>query len=467
MSRLTVFLSALLLIAAPALARPALARGTVQPPSPLPPVSSGHPGAADQVQRVVSPNGIEIWLVEDHRLPLLSLAFAFRGGMSLDPPEKAGLAHFVSGVLDEGAGPRDSQAFQKTLADNAIELSFAADRDQFEGSVKTLTAHRDLAAELLHDGLTSPHLEARDVDRVRDQILAQIKRNLADPEWVTQRAFNNTVFQGHPYGQPGYGTLDTVPKIVPDDLRAYVKDHFGRDQLLVTATGDIDAAALGTMVDRVFGDLPARAAPFTVPDVQPEGVGKVYVVDKPIPESVLLLGAAGIKREDPDWYAAEVMNYTLGGGGFNSRLMEEVRAKRALTYGISSSLVPYQHSSLLIISGSTKNEDAGQALDLVDKELTRMAAGGVTPDELRDAKIYLTGSIPLDMTSTMGVAEMLLNLRIGHRPIDFLKTFGAHMDAVTQEDVARVANRLLPPAGFAEVILGKPEGVTATAAVPQ
>ena len=436
---------------------PAVARTPVQAESLQP---------ASHVVKVVSPGGLEIWLVEDHRLPILSLSFAFRGGMALDPAGKPGVAHFVSGVLDEGSGPRDSQAYQSALADNAISLSFSADRDSFDGQVRTLTTHRELAMELLHDSLTTPHLDPKDVDRIRDQIVSEIKQNMANPEWVAQRNFNNIVFHGHPYGQPGYGSLETVAQITPDDLREFVKAHLGRDQLLVTATGDIDAGALGALCDKVFGDLPAKAAPFTIPEAHPQAAGQTYVVDKPIAESVLLMGASGPKRDDPDWYAAEIMNYALGGGGFNSRLMEEVRAKRALTYGIESSLVPYQHAGLIVIQGSTRNEDAAQAAGVVKAQLARIAGDGISDAELRDAQTYLTGSLPLRMTSTMRVAELLLSLRLNNLPVDFLDQVDAKLRQVTRDDVRRVAKRFLAPESFTTVVLGQPTGITASGALP-
>ena len=421
-----------------------------------------HSAGAIEVKPVTSPGGTEIWLVEDHRLPILSLSFAFKGGISLDPEGKAGLTHFVSGMLDEGAGPRDSETFQTTLADNAISLSFSAGRDSFVGDVRTLTTHTDLVAELLHDALTSPHLNPPDVERIRDDLLAEIKQNMADPNWVAQRTFNGAVFAGHPYGQPGHGSLESIAAITPDDLKTYIQAHFGRDQLVVTATGDIDAAALGQLVDRIFGDLPPKAAPFTIPEVTLHEAGRTIVVEKPIPESVLLLGGPGPKRNDPDWYAAEIMNYALGGGGFNSRLMEEVRAKRGLTYGISSSLVPFQHAGVLLISGSTKNEDAGQALQLVNSEIARFGTGGITAAELADAKTYLTGSLPLELTSTMRISNALLSLRLDNLPVDFFDTVAAKLNAVSAADVARAAQRFLQPAQFTTVVLGQPAGVTAT-----
>jgi zinc protease len=411
---------------------------------------------AVEVKTVTSPKGQEVWVVEDHRLPIVSLAFAFRGGMALDPADKAGLAHFVSGVLDEGAGSRDSEAFQGALADNAIEMSFDATRDAFEGSLRTLTQHRALATELLHDALTSPHLDPKDVDRIRDEISAQIKRNMADPNWAAQRAFNDAVFHGHPYGQPGYGSLETIGAITPDDLRSYIKAHFGRDQLLVTVTGDITPADAGALTDAIFGDLPEKAAPFTVTPIANQAAGKTITIDKPIPETVLLLGANGLKRDDPDWYAASIMNYVLGGGGFNSRLMEDVRVKHSLTYGIYSAMVPYQQAGLIVIDASTKNEDAGQALALVKTDLAKMQQGGITAGELKEAKIYLTGSLPLELTSTHAIASALLALRIDRLPPDFLDKVTGKLNAVTLSDVAHVAGRLLDPTAFTVVMLGQP-----------
>jgi zinc protease len=428
---------------------------------------AARPALADDVQKIVTPKGIEVWFIKDHRLPILSLAFAFHGGMSVDPADKAGLAHFVSGVLDEGAGPRDSEAFQSALADNEIDLSFEAGRDSFDGSMRMLLAHKDIAGELLHDSLTSPHLDPKDVDRIRDVLAADLRRRLSDPQWVAQRAFNNTVFHGHVYGQPGYGSLESIAAITPDDLRGYIHDHFGRDQLVVTATGDMKPDELAAFVDRVFGDLPEKAVPFTVPEAVLQAAGQVYVIDKPIPESVLLIGLPGPKRDDPDWYAAEIMNYALGGGGFNSRLMEEVRTKRALTYGIGSSLIPYLHAGILFITGSTKNEDAGTALKIVDQQLAKMQAGGIDDAELKDARTYLTGSLALQMTSTEKVAEVLLSMRLDNLPIDYLDTRAAKFAAVTKADVARVAKRFLDPGNATTVVLGQPAGITPTATLPQ
>ena len=422
--------------------------------------------AATEVKQVTSPKGLTVWYIEDHRLPIVSLAFGFRGGMSLDPAAKAGLAHFVSGVLDEGAGPRDSEAFQKAEADNSIALSFEATRDSFNGQMRVPSANLPVAEALLHDALTSPHLDPKDVERIRDQLSADLRQRMADPEWVAQRNFNNTVFHGHVYGQPGYGSLDTLKAITVDDLRSYVKLHCGRDQLVITATGDISPDALGSLADAVFGDLPAKAAPFAVPEEQLQYPGQVFVVEKPIPESVLLIGGPGPKRDDPDWYAAQILNYALGGGGFNSRLMTEIREKRALTYGIGSQFLAYKHAGALIISGSTKNEDAATALKLVRDEVGRMQATGVTDAELADAKTYLTGSLPLQMTSTLKVADIMLSMRLDDLPIDFLQQRDKLYNRVTAADVARVAKRFLDPAKQTAIVLGKPAGVTSTAPLP-
>jgi zinc protease len=421
---------------------------------------------AAEVKDIVTPKGLHVWFVEDHRIPVASVDFAFRGGMSLDPADKPGLAHFVSGVLDEGAGSRDSEAFQTALADNNIDLSFDAQRDSFDGEVRFLTAKTEIAGDLLRDSLNAPHIAPKDVDRIRDELTADLKRRMADPEWVAQRNFNNTVFHGHPYGQPGFGSLQSIAAITPADLKGYVKAHFGQDQLLITATGDLSPADLGAFVDKVFATLPARAQPFDVPEATLQYSGQLFVVEKPIPESVLLVGGPGPKRNDPDWYAAEIMNYALGGGGFDSRLMEEIRAKRALTYGIGSSLIPYRHAGLLYISGSTKNQDAAQALDLVKTEVSRMQAGGLTDAEIKNAKTYLTGALALQMTSTEAVSAILLSMRLDNLPIDFLDQRAGLFDRVTADDVARVAKKYLDVAQMTTIVLGQPDKLASTAKLP-
>ncbi len=420
------------------------------------------PASAIEIKRVVSPGGIEAWLVEDHKVPIIALEWAFEGAGASDPKGKEGLANLAARTLDEGAGPYDSQAFAARLQDNAIGLGFDVGRDAFSGSLRTLSDRRDEAFDLARLSLTEPRFDAEAVERMRAAVLSSLRRDQADPNYVARRLFYATAYPDHPYGDEIRGTLESLPTITPDDLRNFVKSSFGRDRLIVAAAGDITPEDLGLALDRVFGALPATTAIPAIANVEPKGAGETLVVTRPTAQTVMLMGEPGIKRSDPDWYAATVMNYVLGGGGFGSRLMEEVREKRGLSYGVYSYLVSLDHSALIMAGGNTVNAKAGQALDIMRQEWKRMAEKGVTEEELADAKTYLTGSFPLQLSSTQAIAGMLLQVRRDRLGIDYLDRRNALINGVTQEDVQRVAQRLLHPDRLLTVLVGRPEGVTAT-----
>jgi len=417
------------------------------------------PARALEIQRVVSPGGIEAWLVEDHKIPVIAVEFSFAGGAGVDPAGKQGLAGLTAGLLDEGAGDLDSQAFAKALQDDAIDVSFSASPDTFDCGLKTLSEHQDAAFDLMALALTKPRFDADAIERVRDATLGEIKSELADPTKVARHAFYARVFPDHPYGRDGLGTLESVPGLTVDDLRGTVARMLTRDHLLVAVTGDITPERLGAALDRLFGGLPAEGAPVLVPEAVPAHAGETEVVARPIGQSIFLMGQQGLKRADPDWFPAYVMNYVLGGGGFSSRLTEEVREKRGLSYGVYSYLYPFDHAALIIGGGATVNAKAGETLALMKQEWARMAAGGLTEKELADAKTYLTGSFPLQFTSAAAIARTVLQVRHENLGIDYLKRRDALIEAVTLDDVARVAKRLLDPATLTTVVVGQPVGI--------
>jgi len=422
---------------------------------------------AVEVKRVVSPGGVEAWLVHDASVPVTAIEFSFRGGRAHDPKAKAGLANLVSGLLDEGAGALDSQAFQSRLQDLSIRMNFAAGRDTFRGSLKTLNRHRAEAVRLLRMALTAPRFDAEPVERIRAQIMVSLKRRSMDPNYVAGRVWGRAVYGDHPYGQPSEGTLETINKIETADLRAFVKNQFARNLLIVGVTGDITAAELAPLLDEVFGGLPERAEPATLPAAKLNLSGETYVVEMNVPQSAILFGQPGLARSDPDWYTALVANYILGGGGFASRLYREVREKRGLVYSIGSYLHPMRLAALIAGSAGTKNARAAESLKIIRREWGRLRDGGVTVRELADAKTYLTGSFPLRLSSTDRIARMLVSLQYHELGIDYLKKRSSYINAVTGDDVARVARRLLDPKSLTFVLVGKPVGVKATAPVPE
>jgi len=425
---------------------------------------SGATRAAVEVQRVVSPGGIEAWLVEEHAVPFLSMRFAFRGGAKLDPVGKEGLAELASGTLNEGAGDLDALAYQKAIDDNAIRLGFDAGLDEFGGTMETLTERRDRAFELLALALTEPVFDADAVDRVRGQILSGLDRETKNPNAVAQKLWQSTVFPNHPYGRPASGTVDGVRAITTDDLHGFVHDRLTRDALVIGVAGDVTAEELGKLLDQAFGGLPESGPPFEVAEVAPSASGTVLIERMPQPQSVVVWGQRGVKRTDPDFYTAYVMNHVLGGGGFSSRLTEEVREKRGLAYGVYSYLAPRDHTALFLGGVATQNERVAESLEVIRAEYARLRDEGVTEQELGDAKTYITGSFPLSLDSNSEIASRLVGMQIADLGINYLEHRNALIEAVTVEDIKRVAGDLIDPDSFTVVVVGDPVAIEPTAA---
>lgn len=414
---------------------------------------------ASRIQRVISPGGIEAWLVEDYTVPLIALEFAMEGGASQDPPGRAGLANMVSGLIDEGAGPYDSAAFHERLDEYAIELHFRADRDQFTGHLKTLAKHRDEAFDMLRLAVNEPRFDPEPVERVRAQILAGLRQEVNDPDSMASRAFFALAFAGHPYANPVRGTLETIPTITRDDLLASRARVFARDRLKIGVVGAIDAKALGAALDTMFGALPAKGSLATVPAIVPQGVGMRELVDLDIPQSSVRFGAPGLLRTDPDWVAAVVVNHVLGGGVFSSRLFREVREKRGLAYSVYSQLVPFNHAGLYIGGTSTKNERVKESLDIIGQEIASLAKDGPNEEELATARRYLIGSYALRFDTSTKLADQLVRLQVEELGMDYMDRRNGLVAAVTQEDAVRAARRLFGDGQFFATIVGRPVGL--------
>jgi zinc protease len=297
------------------------------------------------------------------------------------------------------------------------------------------------------------------VERIRNQILVRLNRDAGDPETMAQLELFKTIFAGHPYGHPLRGTPESVAAISVDDLRAFLESAVARDNLKIAVVGNITAAELAPALDDIFAGLPATTGPADIPLAAIPSQGRTIVVARDQPQSVAVFGWPGIGRDDPDFYAAYVMNYILGGGGFSSRLTEEVREKRGLAYGVSTFLAPYDYGAAFLGSVATENARVAQSLEIVKSEIARMASEGVTDAELDNARTYLTGSFLLRFDSNSSIANELLGYQMTGRGIDFINTRNGLIEAVTDNDIARVAKRLLDPSTVTVVVVGKPENL--------
>jgi zinc protease len=427
-------------------------------------LAGAQAASAMTIEKIVSPAGIEAWLVREQATPLVALSYAFHGGSTQDPADKSGTANLTADMLDEGAGDLDSKAFHERLENRAIELSFQVGRDYFHGSLRTLSENRDEAFDLLRLALNKPRFDAEALERVRGQEIAGLRREITNPNNIASKSWWQTAFPDHPYGRQTKGTVDTVPRITADDLRGYVRRVFARNELTISIVGDIDAKAAGALIDRAFAGLPAKSDLKPVATATPRGLGRRIVTDLDVPQAVMTFGGNGIERNDPDFMAAYIVNHILGGGSFSSRLYREVREKRGLAYGVSDSLVWFKRAAVVLGGTATRADRTAEALDIIETETKRMADEGPTPEEMAAAKSFLKGTYALSLDTSVKIAAQLTQIQLDRLGIDYIQRRGALIDAVTIADAKRVAKRLYG-GGMLVTVAGRPKGLTSTGTV--
>ncbi len=409
------------------------------------------------IQEVTSKSGVKAWLVEDSSIPVIAMKFSFRGmGSKTDSIAKQGLARLVSNTMDEGAGELKSQEFQQILRNQSITLHFNASRDNFGGTLKTLTRNKDEAFKLLKLALANPRFDEEPLNRMRASNKSRIKSSLSNPKWIAARLQNDIIFSGHPYSLNSGGTLSSLDNITQADLREF-HSKLGKNQLVIGVSGDITTDELKAVLDDVFGDMPIvetkESESFAL-----QNAGRSYLYKQDIPQSIIKISQKGISRQDDDYYAAQIMNFILGESGFGSRLMEEIREKRGLTYGIYSYFHEYEQTNALHVSTSTVNDKVPEMLALINDEWDKMLAKPVSEKELKDAKSYLIGSMPLSLTSTGAIASILLSLQLDELAIDYLDLRKNKLDKVTIKQVQEAAKRVLDKDSFTTILVGNPKG---------
>lgn len=417
--------------------------------------------AQPNIQTLTSPGGVPFWLVQEDAVPLVALSASFEGGAALDAKGREGAAWLAAALLTEGAGDLDALAFKTALEDKAIRIGFSAGRDSFGAGLQTLSENADEAFRLFALALAAPRFDDDAVARVRKQALVSLQQEKEDPNAIAYRTWYAASLAGHPFARAVNGTPESVEAIEVDDMRDMLASQLTRDRLKISIVGDIDPARAGALIDAAFAALPAESAaprPAPVPAPAPG----VTLVTMDVPQSVAVWGGPGLPLRDPDFFAAFVMDYVLGGGSFASRLMNEVREKRGLAYGVSTFMVRFRDSGLYMGEVGTENARIGQSLDLIRAEIARMRAGGVTDEELKNAKAYLTGSFALRLDSNSKIASFLTSVQVAGFGPEYMVDRNRLIDAVTRADVQRAAGRLLDPDKLSIVVIGKPEGIAPT-----
>ncbi|PPR10126.1 MAG: putative zinc protease [Alphaproteobacteria bacterium MarineAlpha11_Bin1] len=422
--------------------------------------SFGADVKATNIRQITSDRGIVAWFVRDKSVPLIAVNFIFRGaGSATEPEGLAGLAAMSSALLDEGAGEIKSIDFQKRLEEIAAQLSFSVGRDHYSGSLRTLSAERRKAFQLLKLTLNKPRFDKEPIERIRGQMLASLRQDAENPKRILAKRWSETVFRGHPYSRPSDGNENGISAIKNTDLRTFISERFTRDRLVIGVVGDISEVELKQRLDEVFGDLPESGSHLHVSKMSPLGSGRTIVIKRPIPQSVMIFGHSGINRKDPDWYAAFLVTRVLGGSGFSSRLFEEIREKRGLAYSVYAYLSPMEKTALVVGGVATQNARAAQSLMVIKDEWERIGREGINEKELADAKAYSNGSFPLRLGSSRDIARLLVAMQISSLGIDYIDKRSSMINSVTLTDANRVARRLYDSGKLTTVIVGEPEGL--------
>ena len=411
------------------------------------------PAAAADIKNLDLGKKAEIWFAEDHTVPIIALVAALPAGSAYDPAAKAGLASFAAALIDEGAGNMDGKAFHEALADKAIQFRANVERDYLVIQVVSLSENMPQAMKLLQNALLHPRFEAEAVSRVRTQIIQSLQEGESRPPTVARRAFVKAFFNGHPYGHDSDGDAASLSAITADDLRGFARSHWVRGGLKIAIAGDITAADATKLIGDTFKPVPDTTPP-PLPAVGKLGDPGVHVIPMSVPQPTVIFGLPGIMRADPDFIPGYVANYILGGGGFSSRLMDEVRVKRGLTYGVSTQLTAYDRASIMLGSVATRADAVRQTISVVRDTLADYAAKGATEQELDDAKTYLTGSFPIAFASNAGIAAQLSTFQRQGLDIGYVARRNSLIQAVTLDDVKRVSKRLFDPARLTVVVAG-------------
>ncbi len=416
---------------------------------------------ATDIQEFTTPGGIEVWLVNEPSIPIVSLEVSFKGGTSLDVPGKEGAINLMAGLLEEGSGDLDATQFLEATEALAASFSYRAFRDTVSIDAEMLKENVSEALDLLRLALVEPSFDQVAIDRVKGQVMSSLSQDRTDPDEIAGATLRALSFPDHPYGTRDEGSLETVGQLTRDDIVTAHKNALVKSRMYVGVVGDITQDELGPLVDRLLGALPSDGPALPEPTDMAIG-GGTTIVELETPQSVALFGHAGIAREDPDFFAAYLLNEILGGNGVESRLMREVREKRGLTYGVYTFLAPFDHAAQIMGSVASANDRIADAVAVIKDEWAKMAEEGISELELNEAKLFVTGAYPLRFDTNAKIAGILVGLQLSGLPSDYIKTRNDNMFAVTLEEVNAMAKRLLQPDALRFVVVGKPAGLVAT-----
>lgn len=412
--------------------------------------------AESLARKTTLPNGLTLIVSERNQLPTIHLQVLIRAGAAMDPPPLLGLANLVAELLPQGTTQRDAAQISQQIESVGGSLSASAESDYATIRLSILKKDLPLGLSILSDILLNPGFDQKEIDRKVSELKARLKRMEEDPRQVAQKAFAQKLYGSHPYAHPPEGSLSTLSSITREDIAGFFDAYYRPNNVSLLIVGQISLEEGSRMIQAVLKKWKPNPIPRPTQVQPPALTGPVIEkIDRPISQASIVWGHLGIARSNPDFYALQVMNYLLGGGGFVSRLVDTIRDNLGLTYGISSHFDARENTGSFQIAMETKSQNTNQALSEISKEIHRFLEKGISPTELSEAKAYLTGSFPLRMDTNAKLVRLLTAVEFYGLGLDFPERYPQLINQVTADEVRRVARIYLKPEKFLLVVVGK------------
>ncbi|KPK99623.1 MAG: hypothetical protein AMJ91_07100 [candidate division Zixibacteria bacterium SM23_73_3] len=413
------------------------------------------------IKKTTLDNGLKLIVIEHHELPVVAFRLILKSGSTCDPQGKAGLANLTAGLLRKGTKTRSATQIAEEIDFVGGSVGAGSGLDATYATCQVLAKHFDVGLDLLSDIILNPVFKEDEIDRLRKQTLAGIKQQKDNPGSVAEEKFRKFVFGDHPYGQPSEGTEESITNILRDDIVGFHKGYYVPNNAILAVVGDVKSKEVIKKVKAKF--LQWGGVEITLPSVvEPPPIKghQILLVDKPdLTQTYIRVGHLGIQRKNPDYFPVKVMNYILGGGGFASRLMDEVRSKRGLTYGIHCSFDDNKLKGAYEVSTFTQNDSTIAAINAIIEQIKKIRAEGVTDKELEDTKSFYTGYFPLQFETPQQIATQVLDVELYELGEDYIKSYRDNIKGVTKEEVLRVAQKYLDPDNLKLVVVSKAEDV--------
>jgi len=415
--------------------------------------------ATPTIQHWQAPSGAQVYFVENHNLPMLDVAVNFPAGSGFDTEEKAGLASLTHGLLELGAEGMSEDDIARKLADVGAQLGGGFDADRASVTLRTLSikTERDEALTIMARVLQRPLFPESVLAREKIRLIANLKEAETKPDAIAAKAFSKAVFGAHPYGLPPSGEVVTVEKLQRVDLDEFYSSHYGAQNAVVALMGDVSRAEAEAIAQSLTSQLPPGGVSREIAQVVKQSSASKLLIPHPATQSHILIGAPGVARNDADYFPLYVGNYILGGGGFVSRLMQEVREKRGMAYSVYSYFIPMQQPGAFQIGLQTRKDQADEALQIVNATLRDFIEQGVSEKELTAAKQNIVNGFPLRIDSNKKIIDYLSMIGFYHLPLNYLDDFPTRVSKVSVAEIRAAFKRKIYPDVMATVIVGAPE----------